>query len=83
VTQIPLPVPRSVDTSGRLGVPPGEIRPEVQSPVYVELINKLAWAIGTTYGVPYSSMRTLTREIATDLAKLLINSQGYPMSGRY
>jgi len=61
-----------------LGIPATEAQPALQSDAYKELINKLAWAIGSSYDTPYNNTRTQTRATAIELASALIASHGYP-----
>lgn len=81
MAQIPFPKPSSSDPTQRLGLTAGETEPLFQSPVYVELISKLAWALGSTYGVPYTSTRTLARTVALAIARETVRAHGYPTRG--
>jgi len=85
--QIHLPVsdpPRPVSpmpdhvSSARLGVPAYLTSPQLQSDAFKELVNKLAWAVGSTYRMQYGNARSNTRQIAVRLAKSLITDEGYP-----
>lgn len=74
--QVPLPSPPS--DGHAFGIPSQLAQPALQSDAFKELVNKIAWALGTTYHVPYANQRTVGRRWATELAKNTIASQGYP-----
>lgn len=81
MTQLPLPLSTYLpghETPGRLGLPTGGAQPELQMDCYKELINKIAWAIGSAYRLPYNNQTTLSRQAATTLARDLVNRHGYP-----
>jgi len=61
-----------------IGVPIEDTHPALQTDVYKELINKFAWVIGSTYRAPYRNKLTQTRKLAAELAKIVIDSAGYP-----
>jgi len=62
----------------RLGIPASVTFPPLQTAAFKELVNKLAWALGTTYRVSYASARADSRRLATELAGELIKSEGFP-----
>lgn len=68
--------PALPDTS--LGIPPALARPALTQEAFKELVNKLAWSIGSTYGKPYSSTRCVARIEAIALARSIIAEHGYP-----
>jgi len=79
VTQ--LRVPESVydpQSPSPLGVNASATHEALQADCYKELINKLAWAIGSTFRTPFSNSRTPTRQLARKLASTLIVEHGYP-----
>lgn len=43
-----------------------------------ELQNKLAWVVGTSYGVPYSKRREAAQEYASRMVTALVRDHGYP-----
>lgn len=43
-------------------------RSEQMASVFSELINKIAWSIGSAYGLPYSSLRSEVRRMAIEIA---------------
>jgi len=60
-----------------LGIPAYEAQPPLQTEFYKELVGKLAWAIGSSYGAPYSNSRCAARIYAIDLAREVITEHGY------
>jgi len=74
-----VPRPRLDDWSREyLGIPAYEAHPALQTDVCKELVNKVAWVLGTTYRRPYSNMKTLARAEAWAIVKQLIIEHGYP-----
>lgn len=61
-----------------LGIPSSESILGFQTEVFKELINKLAWSLGSTYRVAYSNQRSDARQLAIAIAKLVVLKQGYP-----
>ena len=61
-----------------LGIPSTNVPPLLQTDGFKELVNKLAWAMGSTYRVPYANSRTPARALAIRVASHLIDTQGYP-----
>lgn len=61
-----------------LGVPANQTQEALQTDSYKELINKLAWALGSTYRTQYNNTRTPTRQLAARLARAVLISEGYP-----
>jgi len=71
--------PSSVkDIPDILGVPAADTHAALQQDAFKELVNKLAWAIGSTYRTPFSNTRTATRQLACRIASRMIVQQGYP-----
>jgi len=70
--------PESQGTPGLLGIPGKDTLVAFQTEVFKELINKLSWALGSTYRRPYSNQRTEVRQLAIAIAKHLVATQGYP-----
>lgn len=64
--------------TGPLGIPPEDTVVGFQTEVFKELINKLAWALGSTYRLQYRNQRTLVRQLAIAMAKDVVRAQGYP-----
>ena len=61
-----------------LGIPPHEAQTALQTDICKELVNKIAWVLGTTYRRPYSNMKTVARGEAWEIVKQLIKDHGYP-----
>ena len=61
-----------------LGVPAALTQAALQTDAFKELVNKLSWALGSTYRTPYSGVRHPTRRLAIKMASYLVQSQGYP-----
>lgn len=70
--------PESAASPGPLGIPGKDTLVAFQTEVFKELINKLAWALGSTYRQPYGNLKTDTRQLAIAIAKHVIDKQGYP-----
>ena len=73
------PLTMPVEESEVLGVPASATHAALQTDAFKELINKLAWALGSTYRTPYNNTSTPTRKLATRIAKHVLSSQGYPL----
>jgi hypothetical protein len=71
-------LPKEVDAALRFGTTADNVSPDLQSDTFKETINKLAWAIGSTYAVPYRNPKAGARELAIDLASYLFSLHGYP-----
>jgi len=61
-----------------LGLPPQDTQLALQTDVAKELVNKIAWVLGSAYRVPYSNMRTPARQYAWRIVKKVIEDHGYP-----
>lgn len=72
------PTERVGASSDMEGIPAHLTKPAEQSDVFKELVNKLAWALGSTYRVPYGNSWTGARQNALELAKSVITDHGYP-----
>jgi len=70
--------PLVLPVSDALGVPAHETNPAEQSDAFKELVNKLAWALGSTYRVQYGHVRTNCRKVAIEMAKIVVSDHGYP-----
>jgi len=66
-----------------LGLTADQCQPALQSDAFKELVNKLAWALGSTYGAPYNNTRTQARVSAVEIATALILRHGYPKNIGY
>ena len=67
-----------LDPPGPLGIPPALTDPTLQQDSFKELINKLAWALGSTYHTHYSRSSSPTRQLAIQMAKHVVQGQGWP-----
>ena len=61
-----------------IGISVGDSHPALTTDVYKELINKIAWAIGSVYRVPYRNKTEPARELAQEFANQMIEAAGYP-----
>ncbi len=61
-----------------LGIPPHEAQIALQQDVVKELVNKIAWTLGSVYRTSYSNMKTPAREYAWRIVKQVIKDHGYP-----
>lgn len=78
VTQTQKKAPTPSEGPEPLGVPAPTTIVGFQTEVFKELINKFAWALGSTYRLPYSNQGTKARRLATLIAKHVVEKQGYP-----
>jgi len=60
-----------------LGLPPHETQIGLQQDLVKELVNKVAWTLGSVYRRPYSNMRTPARAYAWRIVKQIIKDHGY------
>ena len=63
---------------GALGIPACDTHPPLQQDSFKEVINKLAWALGSTYRVPYSGKQSPARVYALRMAQAVLRDNGYP-----
>jgi len=61
-----------------LGIPPHEAQVALQTDAVQELVNKIAWALGSVYRQNYSNMKTPARAYAWRIAKQVLIDHGYP-----
>ena len=61
-----------------LGIPPYEAQLALQADAVKELVNKVAWVLGSVYRQNYSNMRTPARQYAWRVVKQMIKDHGYP-----
>jgi len=62
----------------RMGIPANLTQSQLQQDVFKELINKFAWALGSTYRRSSTQRRSNVRLLARQLATAVIESEGYP-----
>jgi len=65
-------------TENPLGIPPSEAQIALHQDVVKELVNKIAWVLGSVYRRNYSNMRTPARAYAWRIVKKCIEDHGYP-----
>jgi len=61
-----------------LGIGPESVDHKLHEAIWREAINKMCWAIGTLYRVPYSATNSPARSAGVELARLLFKTYGYP-----
>lgn len=61
-----------------LGIPPGQAQLALQTDTCKEMVNKIAWVLGSTYRRPYSNMRSPARIYAWRIVKKILQDHGYP-----
>lgn len=61
-----------------IGVPSDTVDPDSRHDALKELVNKLAWAIGSTYHRSYANRRCEPRMLAITLAADILTDQGFP-----
>jgi len=61
-----------------LGIDPSEAQLALQQDMCKEMVNKIAWVLGSTYRRSYSNMRTPARMYAWRIVKQVIKDHGYP-----
>jgi len=61
-----------------LGIPPYAAQSALQQDAVKELVNKIAWTLGSVYRRSYSNMRTPARAYAWRIVKQVIKDHGYP-----
>ena len=78
-TQLPLipPVVASLKDDA-LGIPPSEVQIALQQDVVKELVNKVAWVLGSVYRKNYGNMKTPARAYAWRIVKMVLKDNGYP-----
>jgi len=75
--QFPFPE-GSVQADKPLGIPPHETQAPLQQDVCKELVNKIAWTLGSVYRRSYSNMRAPARAYAWRIVKQVLEDHGYP-----
>ena len=74
---IPSPAPSTL-VEGALGISPHEAQIALQQDMVKELVNKMAWTLGSVYRRNYSNIRTPARAYAWRIVKQIIKDHGYP-----
>ncbi len=70
--------PLPLDPQRTLGIHPRDTHMALQTDVFKELVNKLAWVLGSTYQQPYSNTKHAARVYALLVAKAVVRDHGYP-----
>jgi len=73
----PIPGPNPLSAQA-LGIPPGDAQLALQTDVCKELVNKIAWVLGSVYRQNYSNVRAPARTYAWRIVKQVIKDHGYP-----
>lgn len=66
------------DPALMLGIEAGSTHAALQTDCFKELVNKIAWALGSAYRQPYSGVRTPARQYAVLVAAAIQRDHGYP-----
>jgi len=74
---IPPPAPSTL-VEDALGIPPVEAQIALHQDAVKELVNKIAWTLGSVYRRSYSNMKTPARAYAWRIVKQVIKDHGYP-----
>ncbi len=61
-----------------VGIPGEESVPRLQPAAFAELVNKLAWALGSAYRVPYQRHSRDPRRFAINMAREFVKEHGWP-----
>jgi len=61
-----------------LGLPAQETQLALQTDVCKELVNKIAWTLGSVYRRNYSNLRTPARAYAWRIVTKVLQDHGYP-----
>lgn len=60
------------------GIPASDSQLSLQMDAHKELVNKLAWVLGSYFRVPYSGAKSTPRLYAQRIAKAVFRDHGYP-----
>lgn len=61
-----------------LGLPSQQTQVALRADIYKELVNKLAWVLGSTYRVNYSNGKHPARAYARRLVGRVLSDHGFP-----
>lgn len=61
-----------------LGIPPQDAQPALQQDAVKELVNKVAWVLGSVYRKNYSHRKAPARTYAWRIVKQVLKDHGYP-----
>jgi len=62
----------------RLGIPPGDTQDALKADHYKELINKIAWSLGSSYDQSYSNINQPARKYAQRIVGAIVRDHGFP-----
>jgi len=71
------PMPSSL-SDHPLGIPSADTQDALKQDHYKELVNKVAWVLGTTYGRPYSNINLPARKYAQRIVGAIVRDHGFP-----
>ena len=60
------------------GISAYEAHSQLQTDSYQEIVNKIAWVLGSTFRVQYSNRRSPARLYAQRIATAIVKAHGYP-----
>jgi len=61
-----------------LGIPQADTQDALKADHFKALINKVAWVLGTSYGVGYSNINLPARKYAQRIVGRIIRDHGFP-----
>lgn len=73
-----VPVPPTPLASDPMGLPGSATILLQQTDAYKELVNKLSWALGSTFQVPYTGNRTVCRTYVRHVVSAILRDHGWP-----
>jgi len=76
--RLSIPPPGESLIEDALGIPAQETQLALQTDVCKELVNKIAWVLGSVYQRTYGNMRTPARAYAWRIVKKVLEDHGYP-----
>lgn len=70
--------PLPLNPADTLGIHSRETHMALQTDMFKEIVNKIAWVLGSTYQKPYSNTKHAARVYALKIAKAVVRDHGYP-----
>ena len=67
-----------LEAAEMLGISAASTHAGLQQDCFKELVNKIAWTLGSTYRSPYSGAKGAVRTYALKVATAIILDHGYP-----
>jgi len=74
------PLPNTLHADRPLGIPPAATQDALKADHYKELVNKVAWCLGSAYGVSYSNISQPARQYAQKIVGAIVRDHGFPRS---